>query len=129
MAAKRCGFNPVGVLYRVLRKPQIKQKQNETVDAYIERLTADYLARPEFYFFETKLRRSDGDIEQFEIDLWNETRHANRLAATGQIFRHSHACSNYGTCPYFPLCTGESGAEMLFEHKEPHEELQFLKGE
>jgi len=129
MAAKRLGYKPVGVIYRVIRKPQIKQRQNETVDAYIDRLKQDYLARPDFYFFETKLYRTDSDIDQFEIDLWNEIKIANTSAAVGNFFRHSHACSNYGTCPYFPLCTGEAGAEMLFEHKEPHEELEFLKGD
>lgn len=129
MAAKRCDFNPVGVLYRVLRKPQIRKRQGETVDAFIERMAQDYLARPEFYFFETKLYRSQEDIEQFEKDVWHEIKQSNANAEAGHFFRHSHSCSNYGTCPYLPLCTGEAGAEMMYEHKEPHEELDFLKGE
>ena len=129
MAARRLGYNPVGVIYRVIRKPQIKQRQSETVDAYIERLIQDYLARPEFYFFQTKLYRSQSDIDQFEIDVWREIKQANLNAEKGHVFRHSHACSNYGRCAYLPLCTGEAGAEIMYEYKEPHEELDFLKGE
>lgn len=129
MAAKRIDLNPVGVLYRVLRKPQIKQRANETVDAYIERLTADYLARPDFYFFESKQYRTTSDLEKFELDTWHEIKQANQAAKEGHFFRHSHSCSNYGTCPYMPLCTGENGAEALYEFREPHEELDFLKGE
>ena len=129
MAAKRIDLNPVGVIYRVLRKPQIKQRQNETLDAYIDRLTADILARPDFYFFETRLYRTQNDLEQFELDTWHEIKQANKAAESGHFFRHSHSCSNYGTCPYMPLCTGENGAEMLYEYREPHEELDFLKGE
>lgn len=129
MAALRCDFKPVGIIYRVLRKPQIKKRQGETVDAYIERLEQDYLARPEFYFFETKLYRSQNDLMQFEIDTWREIKQANQNADKGYFFRHSHSCSDYGTCPYLPLCTGEAGAEAMYEYKEPHEELEFLKGE
>ena len=129
MAAKRMGYNPVGVIYRVIRKPQIQIRKGETVEAYIERMVQDYLARPSFYFFQTKLYRSQSDIGKFEVDVWHETRQANSNAAAGHFYRHSHACSNYGTCPYLPLCTGEGGAEIMYEYKEPHEELDFLKGE
>lgn len=129
MAALRCDFNPVGVIYRVLKKPQIRRRQGETVDAFIERMEQDYLARPEFYFHESKYYRTMADIAQFEKDVWHEIRQANQNAKDGHIFRHSHSCSNYGTCPYLPLCTGEAGAEMMFEYREPHEELEFLKGE
>lgn len=129
MAALRCDFKPVGVLYRVLKKPQIRRKQNETVEAYIERMMQDYLARPEFYFYESKYYRTVADIAQFEKDVWHEIKQANQNARDGHVFRHSYSCSNYGTCPYLPLCTGEAGAEMMFEYREPHEELEFLKGE
>ena len=129
LAAKRIDLNPVGVLYRILKKPQLRQKQNETIDAFIERLEADYLERPDFYFFETKLYRTTSDLEQFELDIWHEIKQANQAAKEGHFFRHSHSCSNYGTCAYLPLCTGENGAEALYEYREPHEELDFLKGE
>lgn len=129
MAAMRCDFKPVGVLYRVLKKPQIRRKQNETVEAFVERMEQDYLARPDFYFCESKYFRTTADIAQFERDIWFEIKQANLNARDGHIYRHSHSCSNYGTCPYLPLCTGEAGAEMMFEHRKPNEELNSQKGE
>lgn len=129
MAAMRCGFKPVGVIYRVLKKPQLRRRQGEIVDAFIERMEQDYLVRPDFYFCEGRYFRSSADIAQFEKDVWYEIKQADLNAGDGRIYRHSHACSNYGACPYLPLCTGEAGAEMMFEYREPHEELDFLKGE
>ena len=124
LAARRLGFKPVGVIYRVLKKPALRRRQNETVDAFVERMKADYLARPEFYFYETRLYRSEDDLSDFERQMWYEVQQADRNAAQGRVYRHSHACSNYGTCPYLPLCTGESGAEAMYEYREPNEELR-----
>lgn len=128
MAARRLGYKPVGVIYRVLKKPSIRRRQNETVEAFTDRMMADYLARPDFYFYETRLYRSSDDLDAFEVDLWKEIKQADRNASTGFMPRHSHACSNYGTCPYLPLCTGENGAEAMYEYREPHEELEVLNG-
>lgn len=124
LAARRLGYKPVGVIYRVLKKPALRRRQNETVDAFVERMKADYLARPEFYFYETRLYRSDDDLSDFERQMWYEVQQADRNAVQGRVYRHSHACSNYGTCPYLPLCTGESGAEAMYEYREPNEELR-----
>lgn len=123
MAARRLGYAPVGVIYRVLRKPQIRRRQGETVEAFIERMAQDCKARPEFYYYETRLYRSQDDLEAFERDLWGEITQAEKNASQGRFWRHSHACSNYGSCAYLPLCMGEAGAEAMFEHRAPNEEL------
>lgn len=124
MAARRMGFNPVGVIYRVLKKPLIRQRQNETVEAFTERLRMDYLQRPEFYYYETRLYRDQSDLEAFERDLWYQAKQAEKNAQKGFCGRYTQSCSAYGTCPYLPLCTNESGAELLFEYREPNEELK-----
>lgn len=124
MALTRLGYKPKGIIYRVLRKPSIKQKKGETVDQYIERLKADYKERKDFYYYETKLYRSTEDLEEFEKMLWHEIKQEEKSVNEGNIFKHSVSCSQYGSCPYLPLCVGDSGAEMLFEKREPHEELK-----
>lgn len=124
LAAQKLGYKPKGIIYRVLKKPQIRQKKDETVEAYLFRMAADYMARPDFYFYEERLYRTTKDLKQFENELWLETKQADEAAKKGHYFKHSTSCSVYGTCPYMPLCTGEAGAEMLFEYKAPNEELE-----
>ena len=41
---------PKGIIKRILRKPTIKQKKDETEGAFQKRLIRDYVERPEFYF-------------------------------------------------------------------------------
>ena len=123
-AAKRLGYMPLGVIYRVLRKPQLKKSAKESLEQYLTRLEADISARPEFYFMEKRLYRSTADLDAFERQLYHEVRMASENARKGHIYKHSTACSMYGRCEYLPLCMEEAGARSLFEYREPHEELR-----
>lgn len=124
LAAERMGYRPAGVIYRVLRKPALRKSQKESLEQFLTRLEADISARPEFYFEERTLYRSTADLDAFERQLYYETRLADDLYKKGQCYRHSTACSMYGRCEYLPLCMGEAGAEVLFEIREPNEELR-----
>lgn len=124
MAARRMGYKPVGVIYRVLKKPSIRQRQNETVEKFTERLRLDYLQRPEFYYYETRLYRTQDDLIDFEKELWYQVVQAERNARKGVCWRHTKSCSDYGTCPYLPLCMRDNDAELMFEHREANEELR-----
>ena len=124
-AAERMGFKPAGVIYRVIRKPGLRRGVREALEQYLGRLEADISARPDFYFEERQLYRSTDDLEDFERQIYWETRLAGELYRKGQCWKHSTACSMYGRCEYLPLCMGEAGAEALYETREPHEELNF----
>lgn len=65
LAARACGFDVSEVIYDVARKPLLKVKANETFDAYEERLYADILSRPGFYFARQTVRILDEDLEEF----------------------------------------------------------------
>lgn len=122
-AMERLGYDVAGVIYRILRKPVLRRGKNETVDQFAERLTADIAERKDFYFDERKLYRSRDDIKTFEKMLFKEATLATELYKSGCSFQHSTACSMYGACEYLPLCSGEAGAEALFEVRQPNEEL------
>lgn len=124
MAAKRLGYKPVGIIYRVLRKPGLKRGKTESLEQFLTRIEADISARPEHYFEERKIYRSANDLGEFENQLYHETRMADQNYKLGRCYMHSTACSMYGRCEYLPLCMKEAGAEALFEYKEPHEELR-----
>lgn len=123
-AAERLGFNPVGVIYRVLRKPQIRRGKTESVEQFLNRLESDIASRPDFYFMEKRLYRSKADLADFEQMLYQEAKLANTMYKQDRCYKHSTACSVYGACEYLPLCMGEAGAEALYETREPHEELK-----
>lgn len=122
-AAKRMGFNPVGVIYRVIRKPTIRQRNNESIPQYIDRLIQDYRSRPEYYFHERKLYRPQSVLKAFEADLYDKVRTFNRDKRNDLNYKNTSHCSNYGGCPYLPLCCGFAGAESMYERKKAHEEL------
>lgn len=56
---------PTGILYNVIRRPQLRQKKDEQVDAYKERVIKDIQERPEWYFRRFEVTVVDGDIDVF----------------------------------------------------------------
>ena len=123
-AAKRLGYNPVGVIYRVIRKPQLRKKAGESSLNYTQRLVADYKDRPDFYFVEERLYRTERDLFDFETDLWNQVSEYSRQRKYGIHIPHTCNCTMFGTCEYFPICSKQAGWEELYEHRQAHEELE-----
>ena len=105
------------ILYRFTRKPSIKQKQTETLDQYLERIEADYIARPEFYLHEEPLERDIMDLARTEAELW-QWAEQRRAAERQFVFpRNSSHCHDYGGCPFLPLCVGDEDARHLYGPK------------
>jgi hypothetical protein len=120
------------VRYRFTRKPSIKprnataKKPAETVDEFIERLEADYRERPEFYSREEPLFRSDQDLLDTECDLWTWADVLRQARRRGHYDKDTSRCSDWGGCPFIPLCVGDPDAISLYQtrplHVEPEEE-------
>ena len=123
-AMDRLGYDVAGVIYRILRKPALRRRHDETVEQFADRLTKDIGDRPDFYFEEYKLHRSRDDLAKFEKMLFKEAYLADELYRCGCAFQHSTVCNMYTACEYLPLCMGEAGAENLFEKRPPNEELE-----
>lgn len=113
-----------GVIYRIIRKPSIRQTQKETFEAYCNRLEADYRARPDFYFVEERLYRSREDMTLFEVELWDMTQRMLWERKKDIHHRNTARCTDFGTCEYMPICLQEAGWEGLYEYKEANEELR-----
>lgn len=123
-AAKRLGFNPIGVKYRVIRKPTIRPRKGENMTQYTDRLIAEYRDRPDFYFCQQKLYRTQDDLKAFEKTLRQRILEFDRAKKLGMNWMNTGHCSVYSGCQYLPLCTKQSGAEAMFEHRAAHEELE-----
>lgn len=102
------------VRYRFVRKPSIKQRQNETVEAFVARLEADYVERPEFYSQQEETFRTDDDLLLTEAELWQWAEQL-RQAKHGAIYtRNTSSCGEYGGCPFLDLCAGDPDARALY---------------
>lgn len=120
------GVMPVGMIYRVIKKPSIRRTRRESVAQFCNRLRQDYLDRPEFYFFEQRFYRSAEDLKQFEKELWGFTQRFLYERRNGIVYRNASRCLDYGRCEYMPICLGEADLELDYEKREKHEELGCL---
>ena len=118
------GISITGVIYRTLRKPSIKQTKKETLYQYLDRLTADYKDRPEFYFFEERLYRSQADLAEFEAELWDLTQDLLKCRRDGLWYKNTSRCSDWGGCSYMPFCLQTPDAASLFVIRKTNEELE-----
>lgn len=129
-----CGAEALGhqastCLYDVIRKPTIKpykatpeekRKYNkdgslskacrefdETPDEWYERLSADIESRPDYYYARIEISRSDNDLLEYLFDMWAVSREIADAQRMNRWSRNPQACSVFGTCEYFGVCTGE----------------------
>lgn len=100
-----------GVIYDVIAKTRIRQKQNETVDDFQARLEEKY-SDPETYYRE-KIFISDDDILETFRDIWIITQQVRQARASGIFIRNFTNCYTYNTpCAYFPICSVGRDAEQ-----------------
>jgi hypothetical protein len=135
-------------LYDVIRKPTIKpykatpeekrkynkdgslskacRENDETPDEWYERLSADIASRPDYYYARIEISRSDNDLLEYLFDMWAVGREIADAERIGRWSRNPNACSVYGSCEYFDVCTGCASLEdvTLFRKAETaNEEL------
>lgn len=92
------------VIYDVLRKPALKQKQKETPDQFVARIIEDMAERPEYYFQRATVIRLEGEREDFVKDVLGTT----RLMMVGEYPRNVDSCFKWNRpCEFFSVCTGE----------------------
>jgi hypothetical protein len=107
------------IRYRFVRKPSIKQKQNETVNAYIERLEADYVERRDDFYTEEEtdvpLRRRPVADGGRAVGVGGAA--AQRAPDRGVYARNTDSCGDYGGCAFLPLCLGDPDARSLYRQK------------
>lgn len=111
---------PVRIIrYRFTRKPSIRQKQNESLSEYVDRLKQDYVDRADWYLHEEQTFRSEDDLLLIEAELWAWAEQ-RRHATAGQVYpRNTSACADFGGCPYIDLCLGAPEAPALYREKDP----------
>jgi len=81
----------------------VLQTRQPTVDEWGDKLTKDLGERPDHYYARVEIPRLDGDLREFEKELWDVQQTLRDAQTTGRHFRTvSKECV---FCPYFEPCT------------------------
>jgi hypothetical protein len=93
------------IRYRHTRKPSIKQKQNESVEDFCQRVLEDYESRPDFYLHEETTYRDADDLLLIEQELWSWAKQRREAMRDSIWPRNVASCDDWGGCQFLPLCT------------------------
>ncbi len=94
-----------GICYNVIRRPQLRQKQTESPEAFAARLREDIGSRPEFYFVRYYIEHPQNEISVFHDDLLTRLEEF-KLWVEGDrpTFKSESACLGRWTCRYLHAC-------------------------
>lgn len=82
-----------------------KLKQRiEAPDEFGQRLAADIIARPEFYYARQEIPRLTADLDEFRWELWQQAQAIREAQRANRWIRNSGACLSMGRCPYLNVC-------------------------
>jgi len=108
----------IGVLYNIIRNPQIKPKVNETLPDFCKRLTEDINTRPEFYFLRFEIPYTSIDKKRFENHLREIILDIERLTkGESAVYRNCYACDSPYSCEYLDACASNSFADYFQREK------------
>jgi len=124
---KRTGQAPDEVLYNIVKKSQLRQRQNETFEEYLNRIETEYLNNPSAYYYREILTISDKMLARYEEELERFTLELDRAIKENYFYMNTSQCTAMGVCPYMPLCIDGPTKEVLLRYrvrKSAHEELE-----
>ncbi len=122
------GEKPMGVIYNLIRRPQLRRTQKEMLSEFLERIRVDIETRPEFYFIRYEAAILPHETARWELEFLNIMTSIEQWANGAHRFRNSSACSGmFGTCEYIRYCaekdeTGLIRREQLFPELAAREE-------
>jgi hypothetical protein len=111
LAAERLELGITEVLYDVLRKPALRLKKGETVEAFEQRCLEAITENPEHYFQRKLVTRLETERAAYVRDVHGTVRLLQVSAFLGDgTPRNTGSCWDYGRpCEFFPVCgTGAS---------------------
>ena len=100
----KCRVN--GVLYNVIRTPQIGRKEDKGSSAYVQLLREDIQSRPNFYFQRFELSFPKQKVDLFGVELGQKLE--DFIAWwDGKLptYKNEFACRARWNCEYLPVCS------------------------
>lgn len=99
-----------GVLYNIVRKPQLRQKQDESLRDFCDRLAKDVESRPEWYFIRREIVFSEADKKRFRDRELASLLGKMKDVAEGRcgVYRVSMNCLQPWKCEFLEACASNS---------------------
>ena len=143
LGAEVLGYPVDRCIYDVIKKPGIRPKQVgkeidqanpkriETSEEYFARLQKDIAEAPDRFYMRREVPRLKNDLEEYMADTWITAGMLREARKLNKFPRFVRSCIGlYGTCSYFPVCSGRASLDdpMLYKKSEKkHSELQEVK--
>jgi len=111
-------------VYRVALKVSIRVRKNESVPEYLRRVEEEYQTKPERYFHEEIVDRSDDQIELWRKDAWEKHLRILSNESGGHAPRNANSCvGRFGRCEFLDLCSGAVTEAAYRVDEQIHPEL------
>jgi hypothetical protein len=119
---------PQGVVYNIIRRPQLRRRKTESMQQFAERVRLDIAERPGFYFMRYEVSISPSEQERWLLEFDGIMRTIIDWSEGKFHFRNSATClGKFGACEFLKICsrgdrTGFQVREKLFPELEDEEE-------
>jgi hypothetical protein len=99
----------VGVLYNVIRTPQLKRKEGESLQYFCDRIDNDIKGRPEWYFIRMEIVYTEKDKARFnECEANGILSSMDCACRENLIYRNGFACAGqYRPCEMLSACSSD----------------------
>lgn len=105
-----------GVIYNLIRRPQLKRKESETPQEYADRVGRDIDTRPEFYFQRYQTTYLKVTKKRFAAQLLTKLREFSAWLKNVEswTYKNESACLNRGgACSYLQACASDSTLGLI----------------
>lgn len=97
-----------GILYNVIRKPQLKLRAGETYGSFLDRVQADIHERKEWYFTRWEITFSPEQLNRWKAEVDAKAKWVTEML-TGKVwYRNEHACDQPFECEFLAACSTNS---------------------
>ncbi|MBE2178889.1 MAG: hypothetical protein IAE97_00250 [Chthoniobacterales bacterium] len=109
----------------------VLQTREETPVEYHRRVLGEMRENPAKYFVQKEIPRLDSDLLEYMQDAWAISQQVLYFRKAGLWPRNPSACTAFGTCEFFALCSGRASVDgVRFRPKQKaHSELETVPGE
>lgn len=112
----------IAIEYYIAKKPLLRQKQNETIEQYRNRLVERLME--DNNIVSITLQRTKEDIEDAYEDLKYDI---NNIKNTKRFTKNLSNCSVYGGCPYMNLCCKRKDSMLLYKQRKEDDNNETTK--
>ncbi len=131
--AEALGYEPDSCLYDVIRKPALRpltatpvesrrytkdgrlyanqRDQDETPAEYQARLVEAVAEDPDRFYQRGEVTRLEAELAEARWDRWQLARQIREGQLRERFPRNPDACVRFGTCAFFPYCSGEASLD------------------